>query len=357
MSLAPQSPLDTLAQPPTVVATLLTGEGLALVLALASSGPGDRWLYFGLASLLIQWVALLTLALMYSMRNVLARQHPVYLAWTALAILVANAWLVGALTWVSLRDAWPMEETWGSFFIRLTGIALVLGLMSLAIFRTHWHAKQLALRTKQAELESLQARTHPHFLFNTLNTGAALVHARPDAAEALLLDLADLFRAALTGPSYISLQQEVDLTRRYLSIEQLRLGERLGIHWELPAPLPDISVPALSLQPLAENAVRHGIERIEGGGRIDILVTSDADDLLLTVRNDLPAAGSPAENRGHGVGLASVGQRIEEMTSGRGGIGTGVVAGRYVATIRIPLLDADRPTRPAGSADLQVTTS
>ena len=347
MSLAPQSPLETLAQPQTVVATLIAGEGLAMVLALASSGPGDRWLYFGLASLLIQWVALLTLALMYSMRHLLARHHPVYLAWTALAVLLANAWLVGTLTWVSLRDAWPMGETWASFFVRLTGIALVLGLMSLAIFRTHWNAKQLALRTKQAELESLQARTHPHFLFNTLNTGAALVHARPDAAEALLLDLADLFRAALTGPSYISLRDEVELTRRYLSIEHLRLGDRLRIHWEVPEPLPDARVPALSLQPLAENAVRHGIERIEGGGRIDILATSDADDLVLTVRNDLPSPGGAGGNSGHGVGLASVGQRIVEMTGGKGGVVTGVTGNRYVATIRIPL----SPRAP------QVTTS
>lgn len=337
MSLASQSPLDTLAQPSTVVATMLAGEGLALVLALASGSPGDRWLYFGLASLLIQWVGLLTLALMYSMRGRLAGKHPVYIAWTALAILVANTWLVGALTWISLENAWPMEETWAAFFVRLTGIALVVGLMSLAIFRTHWHAKQLALRTKQAELESLQARTHPHFLFNTLNTGAALVHARPDAAEALLLDLADLFRAALTGPRYISLEQEIDLTRRYLSIEQLRLGDRLHVHWELPEPLPETSVPALSLQPLAENAVRHGIERIEGGGRMDILVTSGADDLVLTVRNDLPGAGTLESRQGHGVGLASVRQRIEEMTSGLGNVGTGIVANRFVATIRIPL--------------------
>ena len=336
MPLAPQSPLATLAQPRTVVATLLAGEGLALVLALASNTASDRWLYFGLASLLIQWVALLTLALMYSLRTLLDRLHPVYQAWSALGVLLANAWLVGALTWVSLRDAWPMDETWSAFFIRLTGIAFILGLMALAIFKTHWNAKQLALRTKQAELESLQARTHPHFLFNTLNTAAALVHARPDAAETLLLDLADLFRAALTGPRYIPLDQEIDLTQRYLSIEQLRLGDRLKVHWEAPTPLPTVSIPALSLQPLVENAVRHGIERIEGGGSIHILVASDGKQLLLTVRNDLPPAAAPNVKGGHGVGLASVSQRIEEMTAGRGAVTTESTADRHIATIRIP---------------------
>ncbi|MBJ6978783.1 MULTISPECIES: histidine kinase [unclassified Luteimonas] len=342
MRLAIHSPLETLAQPRTVVATLIAGEGLALVLALASNAGEDRWLYFGLASLLIQWVALLTLALMYALRSALGRLHAVYLAWTALGLLVANAWLVGTLTWVTLRDAWPMEETWAGFFVRLTGIALILGLMALATFRITWSSRQLALRTKQAELESLQARTHPHFLFNTLNTAAALVHARPDAAETLLLDLSDLFRAALTGPSYIPLEQEVDLTKRYLSIEHLRLGKRLDVRWELPVPLPAVSLPSLSLQPLVENAVRHGIERREGGGSIDILVTSDAQHLILSVRNDLPAGVTPDDGRGHGVGLASVSQRIDDMTGGEGGVDTHTSAGRHVATIRIPWASALR---------------
>lgn len=337
MSLAPHSPLDTLAQPQTVIAALISGEGLAMVLALASNTGQDRWLYFGLASLLIQWVALLTLATIYSLRKAIGGFHPVYLAWIALFVMLLNTWLVGTLAWVSLEDAWPTDETWTGFLFRLTGIALVLGLMALAIFRSHWYVKQLALRTKQAELESLQARTHPHFLFNTLNTGAALVHARPDAAETLLLDLADLFRAALTGPRHIPLEQEIDLSRRYLSIEHLRLGRRLDVRWEVPEPLPEVCVPALSLQPLVENAVRHGVEPIEGGGRIDILVTTDLEHLLLTVRNDVPTDGSASGRKGHGVGLASLAHRISEMTDGRGEVRTELTGGRHVATMRIPL--------------------
>src|SRR5690606_9402646 len=126
-------------------------------------------------------------------------------------------------------------------FLRLTGITITIGLLGLAAFQNHWQAKQLAVRAKQAELESLQARTHPHFLFNTLNTGAALVHARPEAAETLLLDLADLFRAALTGPHHIALKDEIDLVQRYLALEQLRLGSRLQVRWEMPEQLPDIT--------------------------------------------------------------------------------------------------------------------
>ena len=90
------------------------------------------------------------------------------------------------------------------------------------------------MRAKQSELQALQARIRPHFLFNTLNTGAALVHPRPEEAERLLLDLADLFRAALAGPRQILLEDELSLARRYLEIEALRFGERLQVRWELP---------------------------------------------------------------------------------------------------------------------------
>src|SRR5690606_11628475 len=106
-----------------------------------------------------------------------------------------------------------------------------------------------AVRAKQAELEALQARIRPHFLFNTLNTGAALVHARPGEAERLLLGLSDLFRAALAGPGELPLEDELGLARRYLEIEALRFGPRLQVNWQLPAPLPEVWVPTLSIQP------------------------------------------------------------------------------------------------------------
>src|SRR5690606_40337555 len=94
-------------------------------------------------------------------------------------------------------------------------------------FYNHWRATQLALQAKQSQLEALQARIRPHFLFNTLNTGVALVRQRPGEAERLLLDLADLFRAALAGPPTVPLEDELALARRYVESEQLRLGPRL----------------------------------------------------------------------------------------------------------------------------------
>ena len=330
------APLDVLWQPRTLISAVLAGEALALILALAPGSNPERWVYFGLASLMVQWVILLTLGALFVARRAVSMRPLGQLAVLVVMLMVTCGWFVGLVAWTLFQDAWPlMHDSAADFFVRLTGITLTAGLLTMAALQGHWRVKILAIRTKQAELEALQARTHPHFLFNTLNTGAALVHARPDAAEALLLDLADLFRAALTGPRHIPLVEEVDLTRRYLSIEQLRLGSRLTVNWELPSPLPEVQVPALSLQPLVENAVRHGVERLEGGGVIDILVSLDDEGVAITVRNDVPPDRMPA-TPGYGVGLASVRQRIEEMTRGHGRLDVDDGADSHVATIRAP---------------------
>ncbi|HEU4773018.1 MAG TPA: histidine kinase, partial [Lysobacter sp.] len=184
-------------------------------------------------------------------------------------------------------------------------------------------------------LQALQARIRPHFLFNTLNTGAALVHERPEEAERLLLDLADLFRAALAGPRQIALEDELSLARRYLEIEALRFGDRLTIGWHLPRELPAVTVPALSIQPLVENAIRHGVERLANGD-IDVNVSATPDTVVVRISNPLPPAGG-LSFAGHRVGLNATQVRIEALTDGRGSVQTQVEGGRFVATVRLPV--------------------
>jgi len=227
---------------------------------------------------------------------------------------------------------------WQSLFLRFTGIALTVGLLVLAAYQNHWRAKQMAVLAKQSELEALQARIRPHFLFNTLNTGAALVHQRPADAEQLLLDLADLFRAALAGPREIPLQEELALARRYLEIESLRFGERLQVVWRLPETIPVVDTPTLSIQPLVENAIRHGVEHRPTGGTIEIEVTSDPGVVRITVRNPIPA-GNNRNNTGHQVGLNSVRARVEALTHGRGRVETSAMGGVYTASISLPVTE------------------
>ena len=330
-------PLDTLWQATSLIWVILAGEALAIVLALAPGVSGQRLIYFGIASFAIQWIAMTSLGLLYLARHWLSNQRPVVVAQTALGVLLLSTWLVCGLAWLLLDDIWPIPQGgWLVLAMQLSAIALTVGLLGLAAFHNHWRARQLAVRAKQSELEALQARIRPHFLFNTLNAGAALVHARPEEAERLLLDLADLFRAALAGPSELPLTEELALARRYLEIEMLRFGDRLRVQWRLPEHLPQIEVPTLSIQPLVENAIRHGVEPAAGGDRIGIEVTTPAGWVVISVDNGLPATTALASN-GHQVGLSSVRARVAALTQGLGSVETTVAQGRYTAIIRIPM--------------------
>ncbi len=153
----------------------------------------------------------------------------------------------------------------------------------------------------------------------------------------MLLDLSELFRAALSRPESILLAEEIDLTRHYLAIEALRLGERLAVDWQLAEPLPATRVPSLSLQPLVEDAVHHGIEPSATGGRVSIAVTVQGDRLSIRVANDCAAQPARAVHHGHHLGQRSIRARLQAPVGDSASLDTRVEAGRYVAEIWLPL--------------------
>lgn len=334
-------PLDTLWQAPAIMWVLVVCEGLSAVLTLSPGIREDLWIHFLLASLVTQWVAFMTLGGLYAGRRWLALQAPVRVAQVALGLLLVNTWAICALAWWQLDEVWALSGSdWWALALRLTAIAITVGLLGLAAFQNHWRTRQLAVQAKQSELEALQARIRPHFLFNTLNIGAALVHQRPEAAEQLLLDLADLFRAALAGPREIPLQEELALARRYLEIEALRFGDRLQVEWDLPEQVPAVTVPTLTIQPLVENAIRHGVEPSRTGGKIGIRVSQEDGTLCVRVRNSLPT-GAAAVTPGHRVGLRSARARIQALTQGRGTVETSIEGDTYVSMLTIPGVEAN----------------
>ena len=330
----PRLPLEVLWQPPTLASIVLAGELLSAILALAPGISGSRWVHFGLTSLLIQWISLLTVSILAMLRHSLASLRPLATAYFTLATLLVATSAVCSLAWLLLHEQLLLpHEAWRSLWLQFSGIALAVGLIGVAIFRSYWNARQSALRAKQAELEALRARIHPHFLFNTLNTGAALVHQQPGKAEQLLLDLADLFRAALAGQHEVTLGEELELARRYVEIEQLRFGSRMRVEWQLPTELPALSVPTLSIQPLVENAIHHGVEPSTSVCALRIAVEAAAGQVRIDVSNDLPASGVPRRPR-HGVGLQAVRERVAAMG---GRVETRSEDGRYWASITLPM--------------------
>ena len=186
----------------------------------------------------------------------------------------------------------------------VAGAAAVYGWLQL-------RARALLPADTTARLAELQSRIRPHFLFNTLNTALALVRVDPARAEGVLEDLAELFRVALTdiGES-VSLAEEVELARRYLAIEQVRFGTRLNIGWELDSAAGEARVPPLLLQPLVENAVRHGVEPAAEGGTVRIRTRVKLGREQVVIANTVPATPS---RPGSGMALKNVRERLHLM--------------------------------------------
>lgn len=203
--------------------------------------------------------------------------------------------LVNAITFMP-RPPWIASAFSGG----LIAAALVAGLVLRARGRTP--------ADTAARLSQLQARIRPHFLFNTLNSAIALVRDDPARAEAVLQDLSDLFRQALKEPGQaVTLGDEIELAKRYLEIEQVRFAERLLVEWDLDPAARSARVPPLVLQPLVENAVKHGVEPSMAGAQVKVSTQRRGSTVVVKVTNTVPAGqGAP----GHGVAQANVRERL-----------------------------------------------
>ncbi len=173
---------------------------------------------------------------------------------------------------------------------------------------------ELEARLAQARLQALRMQLHPHFLFNTLNAISTLVHKNPKAADEMIGNLSELLRVALdtSDQEQVSLRQELDFLNRYLEIQQTRFGERLRVTRQIDLAALEAQVPALILQPLVENAIRHGIEPNAGPGTIAVVAQREAEKLHLTVK-DSGAGAMEAKDHQPGIGLANTRARLQEL--------------------------------------------
>lgn len=163
-----------------------------------------------------------------------------------------------------------------------------------------------------ARIQAMQARIHPHFLFNSLNSVVSLIAIDPDKAEQMLIDLSKLFRASFQELKLVSLKEEIELCRQYIAIEQIRLGDRLLVEWNIPQPLllGGIQIPLLTLQPLIENSIFHGVEGKISNAKIAILVEILENQVNIVITN--PFLQDRIKVReGHGIALENVKQRLK----------------------------------------------
>ena len=210
------------------------------------------------------------------------------------------------------------------------------------LFYFDWRQQRLSPALAEARLAALQARIRPHFLFNSLNSVLALLRRQPQQAEAVLHDLADLYRALLSDArTLVPLGQELALARAYIEIETLRLGaQRLRMQWRTEhAPLQAL-VPPLLLQPLLENAVRYGVEPAPEGAEVSLEVYLDGSELRLFVRNTLapgPLAAAAAATGGNHMALGNIRERLQLHFDAEAQIRRYHTDCEHVVLVRLPL--------------------
>ena len=209
------------------------------------------------------------------------------------------------------------------------------GVAAIMVAALVLRAKGMTPAATSARLAELQSRIRPHFLFNSLNSAIALVRAEPAKAETLLEDLSDLFRHALVdqGES-VTLADEIALAKRYLAIEQVRFGDRLKLQWNIDPACDNARLPPLLLQPLVENAVRHGVEPSISGATVRVTTQRRGSIVVIKVTNTVP--NGPGE-RGHGVALSNVRDRLKLLHDVQGQFQTAFKDGVFQVRIEVPL--------------------
>ena len=307
-----------LCAPRSVLSMVLLVELMVLVYTLSSSSlPAFDWNLLAVCSLFGQWVVLLSAALLCLLRQPLSRlAMPLAAACCLLAVLAATA-----VSSVAARSFLPQlfgdSSATGWWLLRNLLVAMVLAGIVLRYF---YLQQQLQVQQKmelQARLDALRARIRPHFLFNTLNSVASLIMSRPEAAERVVEDLAELLRVNLQeGRRDVTVADELRICELYLGIEQLRLGERLRVDWQVDPAVLERPMPSLILQPLVENAVYHGVSQLPAGGTILVRVSDAQGRISVAVEN--PAPQSPARSDGHQIALDNIGQRLQALYGSAG---------------------------------------
>ena len=289
---------------------LILAQAVAILLAFSPGISSDPWFRLGIISLYVHWIALLSLAVLCPLLpKMVTRSLLVRWLVICLVLLLVTAG-VSVMAWHFSADVLTYYHSSTNFVLANLALALVVSLLVGQLMLMHAERARLLAAQSSAELQAFQARIQPHFLFNSLNALAELVHQAPDDAEQALLDLADLFRAAMHAGSLLTLEQELELSKKYLALEHLRLGERLQVKWQLPAVLPVVKLPALTLQPLLENAVRYGVEPSLVPVIVTVEVSVGKKQLALIITNPLNAQNARQREQ-NGIALQNIQARLE----------------------------------------------
>ena len=292
----------------------------------------EVWRQFLIISAVAQPVIIVSLLLGCALRRVLTKlNYPL-----AVALLLLIEALVALLFWWWLELISPFDQPiqlwqYAFFFVFATGVALLY---------FDLRARALSPALTEARLQALQARIRPHFLFNSMNAVLSLIRSEPKRAERMLEDMSELFRVLMADNRKLTpLADELMLCRRYLEIEQIRLGDRLVVNWQVDAMPVDALVPPLILQPLVENAVYHGIEPRDLPGELRIVIESKGNQVVIRLTNPFqPGSTNVSGNR---MAIANIKERLQLHFDAEASLKTNIVKDQYIVTIAMPNINRE----------------
>ena len=292
--------------------------------ALASRPGPSPWAVLGVAAVT---VVLVVLAVVVAVVAVISQA-----AWWILNSTLFNP--------SALLGSPPVQH--GLFLGRNLAIGLIVTALAL---RYAYVAQQWRLNVEaqaRARSDALQARIRPHFLYNSMNTIAALTRSDPARAEEAVLDLTELFRANLDEKrAVITLGEELENARAYVRIEQLRMGQRLRVDWQVDELPMAARIPSLTVQPLLENAILHGVSQMPAGGAVKVDGRAAGGMLLLRVRNPLPLdpqTDDPAP-AGHGIALDNIRERLQLLHGPKASVTAGRDGDGFMVELRLPVIE------------------
>ncbi len=278
-------------------------------------------------SMQIQPILLISILTLYLLYPILLKLN----YWQGVIVIILA--VMGITT--SIAMLFTAYLTFDTVTVPYRGIILASLTTAIVIYYFNLQQRAYSPAIAEARLQALQARIRPHFLFNSINAVLSLIRSQPKTAETALEDMADLFRVLMAeNRDLVPLAKEIALCKQYLSIESLRMEDRLVLNWQIDSAPNDALIPPLILQPLLENAVYHGIEPIAEGGEIGISIEHKKNELIIKISN--PCQLKNSDHDGNKMALKNIKERLALHFDLEASVKHRTVNNQYTVTMRLP---------------------
>ena len=341
----PQAYLPDFCAAGTILIILLVAELISILRTLVSFEPGTFLTGLSKMSMFVLWLALSGAGVLCLIRPWAERQGHMRAFVICFVVLEVLYLALAEVTW-QLTGIYGefviIDDTHGGFLTRTFAASSIVVALAMRYLYISSEWRRSIVLEAQSRISALQALIRPHFLFNSMNTIASLTRSDPRQAEEAVEDLADLMRANLNAPKdRTTLKEELETAAIYQRIEKLRLGDRLKVRWDV-AELPMRAlIPSLTIQPLLENAVYHGIELLPEGGQIVVTGRRSGDQLDIRIENPVSTERA-RKTGGNQMAMSNIRQRFELAYGGRASVEVGESPAGYSVRLRFPLEEASR---------------